>query len=57
MELESVYSVFRSFWVVWLMAIFIGIVAWAFWPKRKQQLEAHGRIPLDDDFDDKREDR
>lgn len=57
MELESVYGIFRSFWVVWLMAIFIGIVAWAFWPKRKQQLEAHGRIPLDDDTDDQRGDR
>ena len=57
MELEAIYGFFRSLWVVWLMALFIGIVAWAFWPKRKQQLEAHGRIPLDDDPEDQREDR
>jgi cytochrome c oxidase cbb3-type subunit 4 len=34
---------------VWVMLIFIGIVAWAFWPKRRKSQEAHGRIPLDDD--------
>ena len=52
MELEAIYGFFRSFWVVWLMAIFIGIVTWAFWPKRKQQLEAYGQIPLNDDQSD-----
>ena len=53
MTLDSVYDFFRSLWVVWLMAIFLAIVAWAFWPKRKQELEAHGRIPLDDDKEDR----
>ena len=37
----------RSLWVVWLMAIFLGIAAWAFWPRRRDSLEAHGRLPLE----------
>ncbi len=43
------YTWLRSLWVVWLMAIFVGIVAWAYWPRRKTELDAHGRIPLRDD--------
>ena len=49
MTLDSFYELVRSLWVVWLMAIFVVIVAWAFWPRNKERLEAHGRIPLDDD--------
>ena len=47
--MEQIFEAIRSLWVVWLMAIFVGIVAWAFWPSNKSRLEAHGRIPLDDD--------
>jgi cytochrome c oxidase cbb3-type subunit IV len=32
-----------------LIAAFIGIVVWVFDRRRKARLEAHGRIPLDDD--------
>ncbi|NIP14927.1 MAG: CcoQ/FixQ family Cbb3-type cytochrome c oxidase assembly chaperone [Pseudomonadales bacterium] len=39
----------RSFWVLWLMLLFLGIVAWAYWPKRKKKLERHAEIPLRDD--------
>lgn len=39
----------RQLWVVWLMLLFLGIVAWAFWPSRKRDLESKGRIPLEDD--------
>lgn len=28
---------------------FLGLVAWVYWPRRKQDLESLGRIPLDDD--------
>jgi cytochrome c oxidase cbb3-type subunit 4 len=49
----AIYEWLRSLWVVWLMAVFIGIVAWVYWPKRKREMEEHGRIPLrDDDGDD-----
>jgi len=45
----EIYEFLRSFWVVWLMVLFLGIVAWAFWPSHKEGLERHGRIPLEDD--------
>lgn len=47
--MEALAEFLRSFWVVWLMAIFLGIVVWVVWPGRKSKLEAHGRIPLEDD--------
>ena len=43
------YAALKSLWVVWLMGIFIAIAIWSFWPRNKQRLEAHARIPLDDD--------
>lgn len=49
MELDTIYMILRPLWLVWLVALFVGIVAWAYWPKRKRKLEAHGRIPLRDD--------
>ena len=39
----------RSLWLLWLMLLFIGIVAWVFWPGRRRRMESHGRIPLEDD--------
>ncbi len=53
MNFAEIFEVLRSLWVVWLMLIFLGIVAWAFWPRNKQRLEAHGRIPLEDDLEDR----
>ena len=49
MTFEDLVETFRSLWVVWLMLLFLGIVAWAYWPKRKSKLQAHGQIPLRDD--------
>jgi cytochrome c oxidase cbb3-type subunit 4 len=46
MDLISLYPLLRSLWVVWFMMLFIGIVAWALWPSRRQKLEDLGRIPL-----------
>ena len=43
------YAFIKSFWLVWCVLLFAGIVAWVFWPGRKADLEAHGRIPLEDD--------
>lgn len=47
--MEEIYRFLASLWVVWLMLLFVGIVAWVYWPSRKSRLEAHGRIPLEDD--------
>ena len=49
--MQETYEILRQFWVVWLMVIFIGIVAWAFWPRNKDRLESHADIPLRDDED------
>lgn len=49
MSWSDVYEFLRSFWVVWLMVLFVAIVFWAYRPKRKSTMEEHGRIPLDDD--------
>lgn len=47
--MESVLSWVYSLWLLWLVLLFVGIVAWVFWPGRKRKLERHGRIPLDED--------
>ena len=49
MSFEALYEFARTFWVVWLMLLFVGLVVWVYWPRRKEELEAHGRIPLHDD--------
>ena len=49
MTLDGIFDFLRSFWVVWLMGLFVGIVIWVYWPKRKAEMEEHGRIPLEDD--------
>ncbi|MGO1118781.1 cbb3-type cytochrome oxidase subunit 3 [Rhodovibrionaceae bacterium A322] len=48
---NELYQFLREFWVVWLMAIFIGIFAYAFWPsrKRKEEMQDHANIPFRDD--------
>ncbi|MFW6198865.1 MAG: cbb3-type cytochrome oxidase subunit 3 [Acidobacteriota bacterium] len=37
------------------MILFVGIVAWVFWPRNRQRLERHGRIPLEDDEPSRRD--
>jgi cytochrome c oxidase cbb3-type subunit 4 len=45
----TLYDWVVSLWLVWLVILFVGIVAWAFWPKRKERLQRHADIPLRDD--------
>jgi cytochrome c oxidase cbb3-type subunit 4 len=47
--LQSLYEWASALWGLWLMILFLGIVIYVFWPKRKKKLEALGRIPLEDD--------
>jgi cbb3-type cytochrome oxidase subunit 3 len=42
------YSALKSLWVVWLIAIFVSIAVWAYWPRNRKRFEAHARIPLRD---------
>ena len=36
-------------WTLFLLVVFLGIVAWAFGKKRRKHFENAGRIPLEDD--------
>ncbi len=45
---------FRPFWGIWVMGLFLAIVAWAFWPKNKGRFETYGDIPFRDDDDKER---
>ncbi|NBC33566.1 MAG: CcoQ/FixQ family Cbb3-type cytochrome c oxidase assembly chaperone [Alphaproteobacteria bacterium] len=49
MELADIVALAQRFWVVWLLVLFVGIVVWVFRPRKKQELERHGYIPLEDD--------
>ena len=31
--MQEFYATLKSLWVVWFMALFVGIVVWAYWPK------------------------
>jgi cytochrome c oxidase cbb3-type subunit 4 len=48
MEVLDLYALVSSVWVLWFMAVFVGIVIWAMWPGRRNVLEQHGHIPLKD---------
>ncbi|MGF1561079.1 MAG: cbb3-type cytochrome oxidase subunit 3 [Geminicoccaceae bacterium] len=52
MDLATISELARQLWVVWLMIIFLGIVAYAYWPRNKKKFEDAARIPFDDDDDD-----
>jgi cytochrome c oxidase cbb3-type subunit 4 len=42
------YELLRSLWVVWLMAFFLAIAVWAYWPSNRRRLDAHAMIPFND---------
>ena len=45
----ELYAFVRSLWLVWLILMFLAIVAYVYWPSRKVRLESYGRMPLRDD--------
>ena len=52
MSLTELSAVASSLWVIWLMLIFVGIAAWAFWPRNRKRFERDAEIPLRDDRPD-----
>jgi cytochrome c oxidase cbb3-type subunit 4 len=46
---ETILPVLKQFWVVWLMLLFVGIVAWVYWPGRRREMEDNARIPFRDE--------
>lgn len=49
MDMAAISSFLRQFWAVWLMLLFVGILAWTLWPGRRKEMEEHAQIPLRDD--------
>ncbi len=52
-ELAEFARQMYPYWLVLLVALFIGIVAWAYWPsaRRRRDMEDHAGIPFRDDTD------
>ncbi len=48
MTIETFYEIARSSWVVWMMALFIGIALWAYAPRNKKRFEEDGNIIFKD---------
>lgn len=46
---QTFYGWMTSLWLVLLVVLFIGIIAWAFRPKNKARFERDAKIPLQDD--------
>ena len=49
------YALVRSLWLLWLVLLFVAIVAYVYWPSRRKRLESYGSIPLQDDTPDLKE--
>ncbi len=49
MVLEDFYGAVAPLMGVVVVAVFVGIIAWAYWPKHRARFEADGHIPLRDD--------
>ena len=50
--MDDLVQTAKSLWGLWLMLIFVGIVAWVMWPGRKREMEDHARIPFEDPLDE-----
>ena len=48
MDWMAIAEAARSLWVVWLMAIFLAIVFWAYRPKNKKRFEDDAKIIFKD---------
>ena len=47
--MDDFYSFLKSLWVVWMMALFVGIVIWVCLPRNRRRFRRAAEIPLDDD--------
>jgi cytochrome c oxidase cbb3-type subunit 4 len=43
------YGLIHSVWTVMMLALFIGIIVWAWSARRKKQFDEAARLPLEDD--------
>ena len=49
MTYEGLVAFAKTWGLVYLLILFVGVLAYVFWPGRKEKLERHGRIPLEED--------
>jgi len=42
-------ATFHSYWTLLLLAVFVGIIVWAWSSKRKKAFDEAARLPLEDD--------
>ncbi|MBN2752703.1 MAG: cbb3-type cytochrome c oxidase subunit 3 [Rhodospirillaceae bacterium] len=47
--MPEVVDFLRSIWGLWLMSLFLGVIAWAYWPRNRARFDAAAMIPLNDD--------
>jgi cytochrome c oxidase cbb3-type subunit 4 len=52
-DLNAIASFLRSFWTVWLMLLFVGVLFWALRPKNKDKFDEASRIPFGDEGQEK----
>ena len=51
MDYQSFSAFSQSWGLVYLMALFLGVVCYAFWPRNKAKFDRAAHIPLDEDRD------
>jgi cytochrome c oxidase cbb3-type subunit IV len=49
MVLEALGEILSSIWTVWAVALFTGIVTWAWRPSNRSRFERDAHIPLNDE--------
>jgi cbb3-type cytochrome oxidase subunit 3 len=49
MSFFTFMELLNTFMVLWMMAMFIGIVVWVYLPKNKERLESYRQIPFTED--------
>ena len=56
MTYETVSAITQLAALLFFIALFVGVVIYAFWPGNKKQFEKDAQIPLEQDPDQKTED-
>jgi len=49
MEPAEIFIALKPYMLAIGVALFVGLVGYVFWPRRKREIEAHGRIPFKED--------
>ena len=49
MEPSELFITLKPYMLIIGVALFVGLVGYVFWPRRKREIEAHGQIPFKED--------